>query len=301
MGGNNPKSKIVAVLCWPMHDRIDNKDWGNGVFDLGNGSKLYRAWTIHNETILERVLSSGAEPTNVNRLEQQGSASESTSAGDEGRSMPPARGSELPALVADEGEEKGPKLADVNLDAERSTPSPASLMDGEGVKARSDRAQATTGLTFDAAPSPSSLTGGCQEGMQILYWGLKLKDATDEWRWRIGDWLVRMEQELGEPAYQYFEPLKEAFGYDAIRQYKSVAERVTRDTRVPELAWSHHRAVASLDERAQSAALLTAREENLSSREVTAMVRPERPEREKHDCPVCGFPHWAVVEGDWKA
>ena len=145
-----------------------------------------------------------------------------------------------------------------------------------------------------------SLTEGCQEGMQLLYWGLKLKDATDEFRWQIGDWLVRMEEVLGEPAYQYFEPLKEAFGYDAIRQYKSVAERVTRVTRIDELPWSTHRAIAALPEKAQAAALLTAKEEGLTSREVAAMVRPEPPEREKHSCPLCNWPHWVPVQEDWK-
>ena len=148
--------------------------------------------------------------------------------------------------------------------------------------------------------SPSPLSDVCQEGMRLVYWGLKLKDATDEWRWRIGDWLVQMEEDLGESAYQYFEPVKEAFGYDAIRQYKSVAERVTRVTRVPELPWSHHRAVASLDEKGQKAALLTAQEEGLSSREVAAMVRPEPPERERHACPLCNYEHWVVVEAGWK-
>jgi len=137
--------------------------------------------------------------------------------------------------------------------------------------------------------------------MRLVYWGLKLKDATDEWRWRIGDWLVQMEEDLGESAYQYFEPVKEAFGYDAIRQYKSVAERVTRVTRIPELPWSHHRAVASLDEKGQKAALLTAQEEGLSSREVAAMVRPEPPERERHRCPLCQYEHWVVVGARWKA
>ena len=137
--------------------------------------------------------------------------------------------------------------------------------------------------------------------MQLLYWGLKLKDATDEFRWQIGDWLVRMEQELGEPAYQYFEPVKEAFGYDAIRQYKSVSERVPAVTRVTALSWSHHRAVAALPEKAQRAALLTAQEEGLSSREVSVLVRPETPERERHQCPLCNFSHYVVVQEEWKA
>ena len=165
-------------------------------------------------------------------------------------------------------------------------------MDAEGADLSSNAAPLT--------PSAFSLAEGCRQGMQLLYWGLKIKDTTDEWRWRIGDWLVRMEEELGEPAYQYYEPLREAFGYDAIRQYKSVAERVTRVTREPELPWSHHRAVASLGEKAQRAALITAREEGLSSREMAVLVRPAAPERERCICPTCKHEHYALVAEEWK-
>ena len=135
--------------------------------------------------------------------------------------------------------------------------------------------------------------------MQLLYWGLKLKDPTAEFRWQIGDWLVRMEQKLGEPAYQYFEPVKEAFGYDAIRQYKSVSGRVPAVTRVTALSWSHHRAVAALPEKAQRAALITAQEEGLSSREVAVLVRPTAPEREPCICPTCQTKHYPPVETEW--
>ena len=168
-------------------------------------------------------------------------------------------------------------------------------VDGEGVASDSQRPVASR-------PSPFSLEDWCQEGMNLFYWGLKLKSATDDWRWRVGDWLVHGEEVCGgESVYQYFEPLKEAFGYDALRQYRSVAERCDPGHRVPELSWSHHRAVASLDEKAMRAALLTAKEEGLTKREVAAMVRPEPAERERCTCPTCGHSHLAVVESEWKA
>jgi hypothetical protein len=59
MGGNNPKSKIVSILCWPMQDRIDNRDWGNAVittFEDGKRIEIYRAWDLHNNTLIERVV-----------------------------------------------------------------------------------------------------------------------------------------------------------------------------------------------------------------------------------------------------
>ena len=147
-------------------------------------------------------------------------------------------------------------------------------------------------------PSPSSL---CQEGMQLLYWGLRIKGATDDWRWAVGDLILRMEEVYNESAYQFLEPLKEAFGYDALRQYRMVAAGVTRVTRIPELSWSHHRAVATLPEDDQRLTLFKARMEGLSSRETVALVRPEPAERERHDCPLCGFSHSVIVKGEWRA
>ena len=44
MGGNNPRSKIVAILCWECHDRIDNGPWwGNSVESRADG-RWYVAW-----------------------------------------------------------------------------------------------------------------------------------------------------------------------------------------------------------------------------------------------------------------
>ena len=260
-----------VMLCVLHHQEVDlrqNGTHGHAIRRIPGRGRLYFRFDLHGNTTFQKVLpcDDTEQPTIIDASGQQDSV---TSQADEGRISSPER-----------------QLA--------SHPSPA---------------PASPGLTNDTAVGAQpglahmdafSLTEGCQEGMQLLYWGLKLKDATDEFRWQIGDWLVRMEEVLGEPAYQYFEPLKEAFGYDAIRQYKSVAERVTRVTRIDELPWSTHRAIAALPEKAQAAALLTAKEEGLTSREVAAMVRPEPPERAKHNCPLCNWPHWVPVQEDWK-
>ena len=265
-----------------------------------------------------------AEPTDVSSLKvQQGSALSQAGEGPTGAVLEPYRqgyplnGPRSPGQGPAEAEARpmvrkrqpSPAYQTTGADEQSVTPlvgtvgSSSAPVGGEGGASQSSD-QPPTDLRVPRRipaprPSPSPLSLICQEGMRLVYWGLKLKDASDEWRWRIGDWLVQMEEDLGESAYQYCEPVKEAFGYDAIRQYKSVAERVTRVTRVPELPWSHHRAVASLDETGQKAALLTAQEEGLSSREVAAMVRPEPPERERHACPLCQYEHWVVVREDW--
>ncbi|KKM91581.1 hypothetical protein LCGC14_1227190 [marine sediment metagenome] len=66
MGGNNPKSKIVAILCPPCHDRIDNGDWSNDVKDFPGRGRVYFAQDLHGNTLIEKdidgqVLSDGAE------------------------------------------------------------------------------------------------------------------------------------------------------------------------------------------------------------------------------------------------
>jgi len=171
----------------------------------------------------------------------------------------------------------------------------------------SDDGRGTPGPLMDAGvvrlPSftPSTPASSlCQEGMQLLYWGLRIKGATDEWRWAVGDLILRMEEVYNESAYQFLEPLKEAFGYDALRQYRMVAAAVTQVTRELAPTWSHARAVASLDVEAQGAALATARGEHLSTRDLALLVRPTAPERERHRCPLCQHEHYVTVSEEWK-
>ncbi len=62
MGGNNPLSKIVAILCVTCHDRIDNgTDWGNAVVPRADGKTAYWAFDRHGNTLIDRVLSAAAE------------------------------------------------------------------------------------------------------------------------------------------------------------------------------------------------------------------------------------------------
>ena len=54
--------EIVAILCWPMHDRIDNGDWSNDVKDFPGRGPVYFAQDLHGNTLIERpVLSAAAE------------------------------------------------------------------------------------------------------------------------------------------------------------------------------------------------------------------------------------------------
>ncbi|KKL95293.1 hypothetical protein LCGC14_1856110 [marine sediment metagenome] len=61
MGGKNPKSKIVAILCPPCHDRIDNGDWGNAVKDIPGRGRVYFAWDLHGNTLIEKEVMPDAD------------------------------------------------------------------------------------------------------------------------------------------------------------------------------------------------------------------------------------------------
>ena len=157
------------------------------------------------------------------------------------------------------------------------------------------------GAPQNLSPSPFSLEDWTQEGERLLSMGLQLKGLTDEWRYRIGDWVATGEQHLGNEAYGHFSRFEDAFGVSQLRQLGWVAASVTRVTRELAPTWSHARAVASLNVEAQEAALTKAKDEHLSTRELSVLVRPTPAERERHDCPTCGFSHWAVVSEEWKS
>lgn len=72
MGGNNPKSKIVAILCNYCHDRIDNFDWGNDVKNIPGRGLVYFAWDLHGNTLIEREVMPDAarQPQEVGQREE---------------------------------------------------------------------------------------------------------------------------------------------------------------------------------------------------------------------------------------
>ncbi len=62
MGGNNPKSKIVAILCLTCHDRIDNGDWSNDVKDFPGRGRVYFALDLHGNTLIEKDINGEESP-----------------------------------------------------------------------------------------------------------------------------------------------------------------------------------------------------------------------------------------------
>src|SRR3990167_3188938 len=252
-----------VMLCRAHHAEVDlrqNGVHGHAIRRIPGRGRLYFRWDLHGNTVFQKILTcEGDEQLTAGR-----------NSGPDSVSLSPSQAAGDSAVISETG----------------GGTAPAVLMDAGVVRLPS----------FTPSTPASSL---CQEGMQLLYWGLRIKGATDEWRWAVGDLILRMEEVYNESAYQFLEPLKEAFGYDALRQYRMVAAGVTQVTRELAPTWSHARIVATLDESDQRAALITARDEHLTSRETAILVRPEPAERERHTCS-CGNVHWLEVKGEWK-
>lgn len=77
--------------------------------------------------------------------------------------------------------------------------------------------------------------------------GRLLQQGYEGWKWAVGDWLIQGHEIFGDEFYQYAEVLD--ISVRSRQQYMQVAERIPPGPRrrVPELKWSHHRAVCMLE------------------------------------------------------
>jgi hypothetical protein len=96
------------------------------------------------------------------------------------------------------------------------------------------------------------------------YLGATLRDVEGAVQWWIGDWLNYGERKWGE----YFAQAVDEPEADRWKNYKWVANKVERSTRVDNLSWSHHREVAKLDEPEQRKWLGLAVEQGLTKEEL---------------------------------
>ena len=212
MGGNNPLSKIVAVLCWPFHDRIDNKDWGNDVKNVPGRGLVYFAWDLHGNTLIERmVMPSDRRPEQPNIDQREvGRDGQVLSDGDEAAKS----GSIINTGRGDEGE-ADPTLprgseGDVTPDSVAAHTSPS---------------------------SPSTLTH--EQRVAIAQ---AIKDTEWNRQWFAGDTGNLWIEELGESAEQYLSD----FGYvhESLANILRVCAAIPPPYRNGNLRFSHHVVVA---------------------------------------------------------
>lgn len=93
-------------------------------------------------------------------------------------------------------------------------------------------------------------------------------------RWVVGDLIVKGEGIFGHEVYQLVEALD--ISPDSRQQYARVATAIPFDRRRPELTWSHHRAVVSLEESEQDRWLALAVENGWNRGEMDAQIHPPK-------------------------
>lgn len=257
--------RIVAFLCPKCHDEVDNGiSLGNQIWKDKGGREHYLLYDMAkgpSEPIVDRVLEAGSAAATEDGAEGRGAQAGAKDGGLKGATF---ESSVLPVSnkasddVAAAPSASGESRAAEPLD-EGAHPSPA--RDSSLVPSPS------------AAPPSFSKDGWCREGMQLVYWYIAVRDATDEVRFKIGDWYNEGDRVLGEEAPGYLRGFEDV----TVRQYSWVAGRVSPDTRVSELSWTMHRAVAALEAPKQKEWLERAQEENLSSKGLYRAIHGEKP------------------------
>lgn len=231
MGGNNPKSKIVAIACWPCHDKIDN--FGGSIHIKNLPGKGLTCWgmDIRGNTLFEKVLEAGSAA---------------------------AEASKAPAHIG-----KGPSREEAHPSAAAPPASGESSADELGATTGSRLVPTQPGSS--APPSVFNVKVWREQGRGLAQMGLVLKKSTSAWQFEVGDWFNEGEQFLGEEVYGHIEEL--GFPGNTLRQWAWVAARVSPDTRVEGLDWSFSRAVAALPVPKQREMLAKARDEKLTTRQ----------------------------------
>jgi hypothetical protein len=147
--------------------------------------------------------------------------------------------------------------------------------------------EATGNLTIAGLTLPSDITYDQYEaiGTLLFQWG-------EGWRWAVGDWLIQGHGLFGDEFYQASEVLN--LSVRQRQQMMRVSERIPPGPRrrVPELRWSHHRAVASLEPEEADGWLKQAIEKKWTKAELEDNVKDRVPEPP----PVAFQPTGYVVE-----
>ncbi|MDP2674203.1 MAG: hypothetical protein Q8Q00_04755 [Dehalococcoidia bacterium] len=123
-----------------------------------------------------------------------------------------------------------------------------------------------------------------EEGRKLRDEGLQLQRQTDNWRFRVGDWLAFGERKFGEDAVD--RTVEEVVaglqvGSETLRQLVWVSQSIRPALRRLDVSWSVHRAVASLPPADQEKWLEKAAGENLTTRDIIRMRFPAAPGSER--------------------
>lgn len=251
MGGNNPKSKIVALLCTFCHDRIDNGDWGNGVFattEDGKQIETYRAWDLHNKTIIEQIIGI-SEPSSAAGEAMVGE--ESTVEASPSSSAPSGSGVPVESSAVETTQQVGFLAREGRFGGDdNSTAEPpagtGAAKSGSIIKMSAEVAKANADPTpprGDSVAAHTSVPAGYES------WEKDIKAIAMVgrlWQFDLGDRALSGEKEFGENVWQVLDGglgLARATVWNIMR----VCESIPPPLRRGDLRWSHHQVIYKQD------------------------------------------------------
>jgi len=129
-------------------------------------------------------------------------------------------------------------------------------------------------------------------GMTFEEWsevGHKLARINRAWRWWAGDWLHYGEQAFGEMAAQAMNDL--GVDYQTLANCAWVAGKIPPSRRRENLSWSHHEAIAGMDDPIAADTLLDqAENQHLTTKDLRVLVKGPKDVPEPESTPVLEQP-----------
>ena len=292
MGGNNPKSRIVAILCVTCHDRIDNTDWGNDVKQFPGRGRVYFAWDLHGNTLIEReVLSDGAEAVKSGSIIEsdrgdEGKADPTLPRGSEGTNKPDSVAAHTSAPSPSAGQSgcdypycetpcerpcDGSRLKEES-DGQRDTQVPVHSGDSDRVSVRGDRRIGNLGASH--LPLTHEQRVAIAQAIKDTEWGRQ---------WVAGDTANAWEAEMGQDAWQYLSD----FGYqpESLSNVMNVCAAVPKRLRGYNLRFSHFVVVAGENLEDMEMHLTECEENQWSVAEFRRQVKGTKPRVKKWSRP----------------
>ena len=251
--------RIVAFLCHDCHDRIDNGDWGNSVvttMEDGKQIEIYRAWDLHNETIIERVINGGF------------------SDGAEAVVRTPASPPDVSAASLKEESDGEPNRQEANVPPLQDAPEDNDVLAGHGSRDLPPVRDRARGSVRPERAEGEHLRDPLTHEQRVAK-ALEIKNAEWNRQWIAGDTANQWRAELGEEAEQYISD----FGYvqESIANIMRVCEAIPKNIRRAELRFSHHVVMLGLNREDMDMWLDKCEEEQWSVAEFRRQVKGTKP------------------------
>jgi hypothetical protein len=84
----------------------------------------------------------------------------------------------------------------------------------------------------------------------LVFEGLEARQMKDKAQWKLGDLALQVETTYGEHSLEKYAEMV-VVNHNSLQEYRRVAKAYEKSTRVDNLTWAHHRAIAAHPERQQ--------------------------------------------------